>query len=128
MANKGRKKGRGFGRLMALARERELAGELGKLENCFGDWRAGRLGTFELNDRIHVYHDGVSRELWVRYVRGKPHQSVAYAVAKGVLTRDEVPSHVLSELSSSIAFYEDREDAWEVESDGRVGDEAGPEQ
>lgn len=77
--------------LVSIAYGRELDRELGTLEPHFAEWRAGRLDPFELSDRIHRFHDGVSRELFKLYDGpADPRFAVANAVHRGILTRDEV--------------------------------------
>jgi hypothetical protein len=52
--------------LAGVAYTRELSAELAKLEGDFGQWRSGEIDPFELSDRIHRFHDGISRDLWLR--------------------------------------------------------------
>jgi hypothetical protein len=52
--------------LAGLAYERELAGELTKLRASFDAWVAGERTPFELEQVIHQFHDGVSRQLFNR--------------------------------------------------------------
>jgi len=47
--------------LAAVAHEREFVIQLAELENAFKDWRAGRLGPFELGEKVHRFHDEPSR-------------------------------------------------------------------
>lgn len=59
-------------RLAGLAYERELAHELTTIEAAFRAWRAGELSPFDLSDRIHAFHNGVARDLFVTYNRWDP--------------------------------------------------------
>jgi len=81
-------------KLAALAYERELTRCLSRLESDFADWRAGRIGVAQLNDSIHEYHDGDSRDLWTKYSRVSPEELVGIAVAEGILEHDDVPDAV----------------------------------
>ena len=54
-------------RLAGLAHERELSEALTNLESEFGRWRIGEISVFELNDRIHEFHHGLSRDLYKLY-------------------------------------------------------------
>jgi hypothetical protein len=92
--------------LAGVAHERELAKALDGLARAFGRWRAGELNSFQLNDAIHEFHNGRSRELWVRYATAHSEPSVAYAIVAGVLEKREVPAELLEHLQSLIKFYE----------------------
>ena len=85
--------------LAGVAYERELCAELAKLEVEFTRWRAGEIDPFELSDRIHRFHDGPSRDLYVRYTRVPPSQTVASALALQILQEEEVPSEVREQLA-----------------------------
>lgn len=91
--------------LAAVAHERELGNELAKVEENFALWRRGEIDPFELNDRIHRFHDGTSRDLYA--TRGlRPYQAVARAVAYRILDRTEIPSDILTALETVIGFFE----------------------
>ncbi len=51
-------------KLAAIAHERELAGALQKLHEHFDEWQTQKIDTFELNDRIHQFHQKTAREIW----------------------------------------------------------------
>lgn len=94
--------------LAGLAYERELGAQLSKLESEFTRWRHGEIDPFELSDRIHRFHDGISRDLYVLYGRPSPSHSVARAVAFQVLQEAEVPSELLEALERTIHFYREQ--------------------
>ena len=89
---------RELNRLAALAHDRELTAALAAVEGQFRQWRAGAIGPHELSDAIHVFHQGPSRELWVRYTDGPAYLAVLGAIRRGVVAEDEVPSEVLELL------------------------------
>jgi hypothetical protein len=82
------------------------------LQARFADWREGRIDVFALNEQIHKYHDGVSRDLYKRYAMGEAHWSVASAIARGILKESEVLPALVKSLRSVIdlAREMDRED------------------
>jgi hypothetical protein len=96
--------------LAGMAYRRELGHELAKLEMDFSRWRGGEIDPFELSDRIHHFHDGVSRDLYVAYRDLSPSHAVARAIALQVLDRTEVPSEILGELESMVQFFEEPQD------------------
>lgn len=96
--------------LSGVAYRRELGHELAKLEMDFAQWRGGEIDPFELSDRIHRFHDGVSRDLYVAYRDLSPVHAVARAIALQVLDRTEVPSEILGEVESMVQFFEEHQD------------------
>jgi hypothetical protein len=85
--------------LNALAYARELETALAALERDFAWWRAGKIDPFELSDRIHAFHDGVSRDLWKTYEMSPMFAAtVRDALERKVLSEAEVPPEVLALL------------------------------
>ena len=75
-----------------IAHEREMARELGRLEEKFAAWRRGEMGTWDLNEAIHEHHSKTARELHSRYnYERTPLYGVIYAINFGVLRPDEAP-------------------------------------
>ena len=96
--------------LAGVAYARELSAELAKLERDFVQWRSGEIDPFELSDRIHRFHDGISRDLYVLYRDLPPNQAVARAIALQWLQEEEVPSEILSALEPTIEFFRSQND------------------
>lgn len=94
--------------LAELVYKRDLSRELTKLEMEFARWRAGEIDPFELSERIHRYHDGVSRKLYVTYQNLPASQAIAWAIARQVLDRAEVPAEILADLRAHIPFFEEQ--------------------
>ena len=67
-------------KLKGMAHERELGAALGKLHEQFVEWRSGRLNPFELNDRIHRFHQETARDIW-RIYSGPAHEALPVARA-----------------------------------------------
>jgi hypothetical protein len=88
--------------LAGLAHERELSNAAADLQARFEEWRSGRIDVFALNEQIHRYHDGVSRDLYKRYSMGEAHWSVASAIARGILKESEVLPILLDSLRSVV--------------------------
>ena len=91
--------------LAGLAYERELAGELTKLRAAFDAWMAGQMTPFELEQVVHQFHDGVSRQLYNRYSSGStlPH-AVAAAVLRGTISVNEIPEPARKQLDRIMAL------------------------
>jgi hypothetical protein len=91
--------------LAGKAYQRELDHELRGLALTFDSWRNGKIDCFELSDRIHEFHDGVSRQLHVMYEQMKPEMAVGRAVARGLVSSNEIPPGVLPEIQKHIDFF-----------------------
>ena len=102
--------------LAGVAYSWELGSELSKVEEDFARWRRGEIDPFELSDRIHRFHDGISRDLYVSYRDLYPHLSVARALAYRILERTEIPPEIFAALESAIDFFEKQRE----ESSGQV--------
>lgn len=60
----------------------------------------------DLNDLIHRFHDGASREIWKTYATNRLEPAVAFAVASRILRREELPPELVQHLAGLIEFYE----------------------
>jgi hypothetical protein len=89
-------------RLAGLAHERDLSTAAGQLQSEFDRCRRGEIDVFALNDYIHTFHDGVSRELYKRYIMGKAEWSLASAIAREVLKESEIDPSILEGLRGMI--------------------------
>jgi hypothetical protein len=98
---------------MIEAYERELHRELTKLEVSFEQWRNNEISNGEFSHRIHQYEVGPSKELYKRYNYGEAGMNVAYAIAAGILNRDEVPAELLEILAGTVSFFEGLNDRQE---------------
>ncbi|HEU4345033.1 MAG TPA: hypothetical protein VFU31_26070 [Candidatus Binatia bacterium] len=90
----------------AIAHDRELVKALRELRGEFDRWERGEIDPIELSDRIHKFHQGPARDLWVRYTTNPLDPQVAYAVATGILSKDEIPAELLQHLTNWLNFYE----------------------
>jgi hypothetical protein len=89
-----------------IAHDRDLRQALGALHGQFDRWERGEISSFELNDFVHQFHDGASREIWKRYATNHLEPAVASAVAAGVLRKEELPRELLQCIAGLIEFYE----------------------
>lgn len=91
-----KKQRRELRKLQGLAWERELSAVLEDLEGDFRSWRKGRISPFELNDRIHRFHNGRSRELFNTYSSSLNMFWLDAVVARGVIEESEVSEDLLA--------------------------------
>ncbi|MFN2369002.1 MAG: hypothetical protein ABR605_08665 [Desulfurivibrionaceae bacterium] len=96
--------------LAAIAHERELAAALNTLHEDFAAWQAGKVDVFELNDRIHQFHQKTSREIWKLYCyQGHADTLVSRAVKLGYLTEDEIGTELVAQLGPMISYWQEDE-------------------
>lgn len=89
-----------------IAHDRELSKALLELHTHFDQWKRGEITAWDLNDFIHRFHDGASREIWKTYATNRLEPAVAFAVATAVLRREEVPPELVQHLAGLIEFYD----------------------
>ena len=95
----------------AIAHDRELGQALRDLDVQFGCWRNGEISAAELNDVIHQFHDGASREVWRKYATNRLEAALGFAVATGILRKEELPADLLQYLAGFIDFYQAEQSA-----------------
>ena len=81
-------------KLAGLAHERELSMALETLDDHFAQWSRQEIDCFELNDRIHSFHQKTSSELWKTYSSMEDDFLVCRAVKLGFLSKEDVPEKV----------------------------------
>jgi hypothetical protein len=84
--------------LAAEAHAQELTTALTELYEDFQHWGGDEISVFDLNNRIHEFHNGLSRELYKRYAMGSFELSVTYALRHGVLGTEEVGRELIAAL------------------------------
>ena len=93
------------------AHEEELRRALVPVAEAFKRWERRELGSAELSDIIHRFHQGPARELFARYDTPSPYleMAVAYAIMVGILDRQTIPAELLDHLARALAFYESQQ-------------------
>lgn len=89
-----------------IAHDRDLRKALSELRAQFERWDRGEIDSFELNERVHRFHQDTAREIWKRYATTHLEPAVASAVAAGVLRKEELPSELLDYMAGLIEFYQ----------------------
>jgi hypothetical protein len=95
----------------AIAHARELGQASRDLDVQFGRWRNGEINAAELNDVIHEFHDGPSRDIWRKYATNRLEAALGLAVAIGILRREGLPAELLQHLAGFIDFYQAEQSA-----------------
>ena len=76
--------------LAGIAWERELRGELRSIADAIDEMENGSLSSFDVNDRIHKFRNGASRDLFKQYSASLPWLGVSRAYFDRVLTDDDL--------------------------------------
>lgn len=93
-----------------IAYERELTKELWRLSEYFKKLDRGELSPFDVSDAIHLFHNGVCRELYIQYIMsGIDDESlVSSAVVRGTIAREELPAELSEFLEEQINLIQKR--------------------
>lgn len=89
-------------RLAGVAHDRELGGHLAVLELQFRAWHAGELDAAELAAKIHEFHQGPNRRVFLDYQNLDADVAVARALARDILREAEVPEDVLAAIAKQV--------------------------
>ena len=84
------------------AYERELSSATRALQEQFVRWENKEIDIFELNEKIHEFHNGISRTLYSRYVGMDAAFGVASALNRGILSREEVGEDVFLSVEGVV--------------------------
>ena len=84
------------------AYRRELDRELEFLHAAFEQWRRGELPGFDLADRIHRFHEGPNRQLYLGYTGSDPQFAVAGAIHSGVMRIEELHPDLLPTMGPLV--------------------------
>jgi hypothetical protein len=94
-----------------IAHDRELAKALLELHGQFDRWQEGAITAAKLNDLVHQFHEGASREIWKTYATNRLEPAVGFAVATGILQREELPAELLQHVVGLIELYKGEQPA-----------------
>jgi hypothetical protein len=91
--------------LLGVAYKRELDAALSDLHKLFEAWQQSKIDCWDLNDAIHKFHDGISRDLYKQYVMSgsRYYLPVAYALARKILCREEISDEVYQLIEPMVS-------------------------
>jgi len=92
--------------LAAKAHEQELEDAMTDLYDKFCIWGGKGMNVFDLNELIHEFHNGVSRELYKTYVLGEPEISVAIGIFRRVIDPDDLDKKLYMNISPIVESFE----------------------
>ena len=90
--------------LAGIAWERELRNEIRGIAAAINEMENGSLSAFDVNDRIHKFHNGASRDLYRQYSESLPWLGVSQAFFDRVLTDDDLVD-ASDEVRTGIAEF-----------------------
>lgn len=84
-------------KLLLQAYAKELNQHLFDLSKKFDDWKNQKIDCWDLNDHIHQFHDGISRDLFNAYnAKGVDDlYMISRALANNLLQKEEIPNEVI---------------------------------
>jgi hypothetical protein len=88
--------------LAGVAYERDLSAATHVLQEEFLRWDNKEIDVFELSEKIHEFHNGISRTLYGRYVGMDAVFGVASALHRGVMSREEVGDEVFLSVKGIV--------------------------
>jgi hypothetical protein len=91
--------------LAATAYDRELSAALKELHGHFSRWQAEEITAWDLNELIHKHHNGISRELYNVYTGSDSLMPVARALARQLLSWEDVRDDCRPLLSRMVEFF-----------------------
>jgi hypothetical protein len=97
MINLSKKTRRELRQLLIKAYARELDQHLRDLSMKFEDWKNKKIDCWDLNDHIHKFHDGVSRDLFNTYNARCVDDiyMISRALANNLLQKEEIPGEAI---------------------------------
>lgn len=91
--------------LVQLAYERDLSRCIDVLLAQMNDWKDGKATIWDIEQSIHEFHNKTARSLYRSYVMTDPLLAVAFGVAQGVISLQDVPEEErarIKDISVSI--------------------------
>ncbi len=97
--------------LLGLAYSRELDRYLLDLSKKFDDWKEGKIDCWHLNDQIHEFHNGISKDLFNAYNNKSVHATymISRALVKKLLQKEDIPIEAMPYVEQCTSFFEDEE-------------------
>ena len=77
--------------------ERELRSAIAEIGDAIVEMERGTVSPFDVDEKIHEYHNGTARDLYNLYSGGGPWMGVCQAYYKGILSDED-----LVELSEEV--------------------------
>src|SRR6185369_11341487 len=77
--------------LAQLAYERDISRCIDVLHAQMNEWKEGKTTVWDIEQSIHEFHNKIARGLYRSYAMTDTFLAVAFGVAQGVLSLDDIP-------------------------------------
>jgi len=93
-----------FKKLLNMAYQNELSSELNKLHKEFEKFFSNKINCFELDDKIHLFHNDISRNLYNKYNNSNDieHFVIAKAVLNNFILKENIPNEYIEIIEEAI--------------------------
>lgn len=94
--------------LAGIVHEEILRRALIELDRSFEQWRRNEIDSFELEARIHEFHQGSSRRIFDQFGRDRVAErpwKIAVGVAEGIIDISAVPPEIRAEVQRLVNSY-----------------------
>jgi hypothetical protein len=87
---------------------KEMSIALDALYESMNLWKQGQVTVYQMNDEIHNYHNGASREVYNRYNTTHLNLAVASAIQRGILEKEAIDPEFLEVISAELTIIHDQ--------------------
>ena len=84
----------------------ELNEALASLYEEFCKWGGDGISAFDLNDKIHEFHDGDSRDLYKTYILGNTEVAVAIGISRKTINPSQLDEGLREKIAPIIEVFE----------------------
>jgi hypothetical protein len=91
--------------LVAEAWAEELNHSLEEQFENFMKWADDAMSPFEVVEEMHIFHNGIARELYKKYAGPLVSTTVAKAIAENHIKESDLTDGLLGKLKSEIATF-----------------------
>ena len=77
--------------LAQLAYERDLSRCIDVIHAQMAEWKDGKMTVWDIEQSIHEFHNKIARSLYRSYAMTDAFLAVAFGVAQGMLSLDDIP-------------------------------------
>lgn len=92
--------------LASEAHHYELGEALTNLYEEFCKWGGDGMSAFDLNEKIHEFHNGISRDLYKTYVLGNPEVAVAIGISRKTINPDQLDEGLREKIALIVDTFE----------------------
>jgi hypothetical protein len=89
--------------LARLAYERDLSRCIDVLHAQMNVWKDGKMTVWDVEQSIHEFHNKIARSLYRSYAMTDDFLAVAFGVAQGVLSLDDIPESEKAKIQDVAA-------------------------